>query len=124
MPAGLGVRAGHIEATERMNADQGASAFAIEVEIAHMELLLRSLYALLVVRIDRAGQAILGAVRNLQCVIEILCFDDRQYRAKDLLLGNARLWGDISDNRWLNEVARAMMTAAREQATLALANLN
>ncbi len=43
--AGLGVGSTHIEAAERMRADHGAGALAIEVEIAYVEVATRAVQA-------------------------------------------------------------------------------
>ena len=43
--AGLGVGARHVEAAERMDADQRAGALAVQVEVADEELLARALRA-------------------------------------------------------------------------------
>ena len=36
--AGFGVRAGHIEAAERMGAHQGAGAFSVQIQVPDMEI--------------------------------------------------------------------------------------
>ena len=60
--AGLGVGARHVEAAERVDADQRAGALAVEVEVADEELALAALELLAVARVDGAGQAVLGVV--------------------------------------------------------------
>src|SRR2546423_1465442 len=63
-PARLRVRAAHLEAAERVRADERARALAVEVEIADVKLAARVLQLLAVVRVNRARQPVLRVVRN------------------------------------------------------------
>src|ERR1051325_3137796 len=63
-PARLRVSARHVEAAERMYADERARAFSVEVEMADVNLATRAFEFLAVVRVDRARQSILRVVRN------------------------------------------------------------
>src|SRR5882724_6762097 len=53
--AGFGIRAGHIEASERMRSHDCARAFAIDVEVADVKLADSAVNLLLRVGIDGAG---------------------------------------------------------------------
>ena len=55
-----------------MNADQRARAFAIEVEIADMELAPRAFDLLRIIPVDRAGQTIFGIIGDPQRIVEIV----------------------------------------------------
>src|SRR5205085_6719425 len=56
--AGLRVGAAHVEAAERVRADDRAGALAVDVQVADEELALRALDLLRVLRVHRAGQPV------------------------------------------------------------------
>ena len=107
-----------------MYPDQRAGTFAVEIEIADMELFARLFDAFFVARKERAGQAVLCAIGDRERVREIFRLYHRQHRAENLLLRDPRVWRDIRDDGWLNKVAGTVMTTAYYQATLALADLD
>src|SRR5204863_5524040 len=78
--AGFGIGAGHVEAAERMHADERTGALAIEIEIADEKLFARAVELLLVVGEDRTGESELRVVGDAQCVVEVLRLDDCQHR--------------------------------------------
>jgi hypothetical protein len=58
-------------------------------------------------RPDRAAEAVVGIVGDLDRVVLVLVrvLDDRQHRAEDLLLGDRRLVVHVGEDRGLNEPA-------------------
>src|SRR5262245_22860413 len=58
--SGLRVRAGHVEAAERVDADQSSRALAVEVQVADVELPLAALEPLADSRVERSRQSVLG----------------------------------------------------------------
>src|SRR5215467_3286129 len=66
--AGLRIGAGHVEAAERLYADQRAGAFAVHIQIADEELVLGAADLVRVVAEDRAGEAELRIVGDAQRV--------------------------------------------------------
>src|ERR1700722_19850159 len=89
--ARFGIRSRHIEPTKRMGAPHGARALAIDVQVAHEELLARLADFLPVVGVNRARQSIFGIVRQFQRMIEIARLGHRQHRTKNLLLEDTSL---------------------------------
>src|ERR1700693_747609 len=83
---GLGICARHIESPKRMRAYDRSRAFAIDVEITHVELANGTFDLVARLAVDRSGQAKLGIIRDLQCVIIISGFDNRKHRAENLFL--------------------------------------
>src|SRR5208283_2227340 len=123
--AGLGIGAGHVEAAEGMAADQGAGAFAVEVQVADEEALLGGVDPGRVAGVDGAGEAVLGIVGELQRVVEITGAGHGQDGSEDLLLEEARFRVDVGDEGGLNEIAVAGSgSAAGEQAPLVLPDLD
>ncbi len=57
-------------------------------------------------------------------VVKIFGFDDGQYWPKDFFLGNTRMGVYIGDDGWLDEVARALMSTASDDAPLVLADFD
>ena len=70
--AGLRVGADMLKPPNGCDADQRAGALAVEVEVADVELVARALEPRAVARVDRAGQAVLGVVRDRERVVEVL----------------------------------------------------
>src|ERR1043166_862645 len=88
--AGLRVCTRHVEAAKRMHANQRARALAIEVQIADVKLPACALELRFIAAVNRARQAKLRVVRDLQRVVVILRFDYREHWSKDLLLLDRR----------------------------------
>src|SRR5277367_4894333 len=110
-----------------MGADHGAGALAVDVEVADVEFADGTIDLVLRTGVDRAGQAELGVVCNLECVIEVLRLDYGQYRAKDFFLLKLRLGFDVGNDRGLDEIAFASIlgqTTAGDQAPVFLAVLD
>src|SRR3989338_8120269 len=104
MPSGLRIRSRHIEAPERMHADERPSDLPVDVEIADVERLLRLFHPLPVFRPHSACQTEFGVVRDLEGLIEIIRLDDSEYGTEDLFLSNRRLGTDIGDHRRTDEI--------------------
>ncbi len=66
--AGFGIGAGHVEAAEGVGADHGSGAFAVDVEIAYVELAFGAVDLVAGFGIDGAGQAELGVVGDFQAL--------------------------------------------------------
>ena len=107
-----------------MDADEGACRLAIEVQVADVELLLGTGYALCIVREERTRQAKLGIIGDVQRVVKVSGFDEGQDGAKDFFLRDTCMWVNIGDDGWLNKVAGAGMSTAEDKASLMLANLD
>src|SRR5579863_4967857 len=60
--AGFGIGAGHIESAERMRADHGSGAFAIDVKIADVKFVLGAVDFFGRLGVDGAGEAVVGIV--------------------------------------------------------------
>ena len=94
--AGFGVGAAHIEAAERVNADQRARALAVDVEVADEEFVLGLRDPGRIARVDRAGQAELGPVGDRQRVVEAVGRGSRPAPGRRSLLARARAAGSTS----------------------------
>lgn len=68
--SGLGIRSGHVEAAERMNAYERSGTFTIEIKVADMELLPGQLQMCTVVGEDSAGQTVIGLIGHGQGFFE------------------------------------------------------
>src|ERR1044072_5215862 len=86
-----------------MNANQRAGTLAVEIKIADVKFPARAFELFLVHTVDRASQSELGIIRNLQRVVIILRFDDRQHRTKYFFLFDRRARLHIGNHGWLNE---------------------
>lgn len=105
----------------------GACAFAVEVQVADVEDAPRQLEAFAALAVDGAGQAELSAVGDLKGVRVVVRADQRQDRSENLLLGDARGWGDVAEDGRLDEVAalrRDLRLAAAQQLALLRADLD
>src|ERR1700735_643757 len=69
--AGFAVSAAHVEAAEGMSADHRASALAIEVKIADVELGFGAIELLAGAGVDGAGEAVLGVVGHGEGFVEV-----------------------------------------------------
>src|SRR5258708_6630715 len=110
-----------------MRAYHGAGAFAVEVQVADLQLMPRPLQLLARRGINGAGQAELSVVADLQRVVVVAGFDYGQHQPEDFFLGNARHGCDILDHSGLNEVAFAgflRRTAAEDHAAFLLADVD
>src|SRR5207237_1699550 len=77
--------------------------------------------------IERAGQAELRVVGDVERRVEILSAKRRQHRPEYLFLRDARHRINVADHGWLDEPAALIVgerPAAREQAAFAFANLD
>ena len=72
--ARLGVRSGHVEATEGVRAHHRSSAFPIEIQVAHMETAFGLVQMFRVVGEDRSGKSVLRVVGEFQSMLEIVGF--------------------------------------------------
>ena len=69
--AGLRIGARHVEAAEGMRADHRAGALAVDVQVADVELADGAVDLVARLGVDRAGQAELGVVGDLERVVEV-----------------------------------------------------
>src|SRR5208283_4199529 len=102
-------------------------ALAVEVEIAYVELAHGAIELLARTGIDRAGQAKLGVIGDLQGVIEVARFDHHQHRPKDFFLLELRLRRNVSNYGGLNEITFSSFRVARaagDQASIFFADLD
>src|ERR671933_1548511 len=120
-PARLRVGAAHVEAAEGVCADERARALAVEVEVADVELAARALQLLAVVRVDRAGQAVLRVVGDPDGLVEVARADAGEDGAENLLLLDAVAGLHVGDDGRLDEVPLlAVAAAARDEAAAVL----
>src|SRR5664280_37820 len=111
-PAGLAVRAGHVEAAEGVDADERARALAIDVEVARAEALFRLGDPHAVPAEVRAREAVLARVRELDGVVEIARLGDSQDGPEDLLAEDACGRLHVVKDGGLNEIAGAAVPDA------------
>src|SRR5258706_6278209 len=95
--AGLGIRSRHVEAAERMDANKGAGAFAIEIEITDVKFTARVFQPGFVGRIDRARQAELRVIGYPQSVVIVVGLNHGEDGTKDLFLLDVRTMLYISN---------------------------
>ena len=84
--AGFGIGAGHVEAAEGVGSYHGAGAFAVDVEIAHVEVAAGAVDLVAGLGVDCAGEAELGVVGDFEGVIEAAGFDDGENWSEDFFL--------------------------------------
>src|SRR5689334_7630323 len=104
-----------------------AGAFAIEVKITNMKIAPRLLQALTLAAIDRAGQAELRVVGDIERRIEILSAEGSQHRPEDFFLRDARHRINLANHGWLDEPAALIVSkrpAAGEQFAFPPADLD
>ena len=125
-PAGLRIRARHVEAAERVRADHRARALAVEVQVADEEPLARllELVAGCSRRPRRSGRTA-ESFASCERVVEVVGLRDREHRAEDLFLEDAGLGVDVGDDGRLDEVAVALGgLAAGDEPAFLLADLD
>src|SRR5437660_692496 len=108
-----------------MRAYHRSRRFAVDVQIADVELTLRNLDLVAVVRVHRSSQSEFSVVADAQSVLEIAARNHRQHRTEDLFLRDARHRIDVRDHRWLDVEAVALgATATRDDTSLTAADLD
>ena len=88
--SGLRVRAGHVEAAERVHADERARALAVQVEVADVELALSRARAARgrASRASRSGRTRVSLATR-DALLEAPDLQDREHGAEDLLAREA-----------------------------------
>src|SRR5579863_10104683 len=108
-----------------MRAHQRARALAVHVEVANVEFFLGPLYFFGILRVDRARQAEFAVVGERQRFVEVFGLGDGENGAEDLFAENPRLWSDIRDHGWFDEVTLAFrLRAARHQTAFLLPGID
>src|ERR1700682_3612973 len=102
-----------------MNANEGAGAFAIEIEIADMKLAPRPRKPFFVSTVDSSGQAKLRVIGDAQRVVIVVCFDHREYWSENLLLFNRRAGLYVGNNGWFDKETLFAIRPAAAQNTAA-----
>src|SRR2546423_13184361 len=92
-----------LRAAERQM-DFCADGRSVDVEDARLHVFQRAKSAVRVARVDRRRQAIPDAVGNLNRMIEVATFNDRDHRAEDLFLLDTHSRLHASENRRLDKV--------------------
>src|SRR5690606_35977715 len=110
---GLGVRARHVEAAERLNAHERPRDLAVEVEVPDTELATRPLQPAAVAAEHAAGQGVLRRVGELQCMVVVPSPDNGDDGPEDLLLSYDGVVGHVGEHRRLYVVARAGVLGLR-----------
>ena len=72
LPSAFRIGAGHVEPTERVGTDHRTSALAIQIQVSNVELSPGFLESQSLARVDRAGQAVLSVIGDVNCVIKAL----------------------------------------------------
>src|SRR5208282_6236083 len=117
----------HIETARRMRAYHRSRAFAVQVEIADVELAHRAVEFLPRTGVHRARQSELGVVGDFEGVVEIARLDHNQHRAENFFLLQRRLRLNVGNHGGLNEISLAGTGIARapgDQPSILLANLD
>src|ERR1035437_9309924 len=96
-----------------MRAHHRSGAFAVQVEIAYVELAPGAVEFLARTGVDGAGKSELSVVGDFEGVIEVARLDHHQHWAENLFLLERRLRRDVGDHRGLNEVSFASFGVAR-----------
>src|SRR5689334_7744127 len=84
----LAIRAAHIEPAEWMHANQRPCTLAIEVQIAYVIHPPRHFKTAAIPAVDCSRQAKLGAVGNINRILEIARPDHRQHWPEDFFLSD------------------------------------
>src|SRR5690625_2842974 len=87
--AGFGVRTGHLEAAERLVADNRSCTASVEVQVADHEIAAGLFDVFAVLRYYRPGQTVIRSVRIFDCLIEVLRRRKADERAEYLFLHDA-----------------------------------
>ncbi|CDN43862.1 hypothetical protein BN871_DS_00070 [Paenibacillus sp. P22] len=123
--ARLGIGARHVEAAERMDPDESAGAFAVEVQVAGKKFAAGLLQVLPAARYDRSSKAVIRIVGEFERLVEGGRLDERDNRPEDFFLRDAGLGVHVGENRRLDEIAgRIAGAAARHEPALLLADLD
>src|SRR5205807_10034913 len=85
-PPGLRIGARHIESAERMRSCNSARAFAVDIQIAHVEFTNGPVNLVTRLRVDRSGQSKLRIIGDLEPVVEVSRFDHHQHWPENFLL--------------------------------------
>src|SRR5579864_6458525 len=110
-----------------MRADHGASALAVDIQVADVEFADGAIDLVARLGVDRASEAEFGIVGDFEGVVEAASLDDREYRAEDFFLLKLGFRRNVGDDSRLDEVAFAgfrIALAAGDQASIFLALLD
>ena len=110
-----------------MRTNHRSRAFAIDVQIADVEVADGAVDLVARLRVDRASKAELGVVGDFECVIESARLNDRQYGSENFLLLEFRFWRECLRIPWADEITFSGFggaLAAGEKATIFFALLN
>src|SRR6185369_8156187 len=95
-----------------------ARAFAVQIQIADMKLFARAMQFCFVAAIDSTSKTKLRVVRDLECIVVILCLDHGEHWTKDLFLLDRRTWLDVCNHcRFDEEALLAIRTTAGHDAS-------
>src|SRR6185503_10173767 len=86
-----------------MNINVCPCAFAIQVQVADVEIMPCLFEPLPLLTINSPRQSELGVVRDIESRVEIFSLEGCQHGAENLFLRDARHWINIADDRWLDE---------------------
>src|SRR5258708_40199869 len=100
-----------------MRAYHRSRAFAVQVEVAYVELAHSAIEFLARAGVNGTGQTKLGVVGDFERMIEVARFDHHQHWAKDFFLLERRLRWDVGNHRGLNKVAVFITRAGVARAT-------
>src|SRR5215213_5586181 len=110
-----------------MHVHQRACAFAIDVQVADMEVAPSAFQAVAFGGIERASQPVDRVIGNVQSLVHIFGFDDGQHRTEDFFLRDAGFRINVSDDGGLDEEAFAghrVAFAANDGAAFLFANFD
>src|SRR5437764_10436514 len=95
-----------------MCADNCTGAFAVDVEIADVELAHRHFNLVARSGINRTGQAELGIVCDIERLLKVARFNHRKHRTENFFLLELRFRLNICDYGWLDEITFTRISGA------------
>ena len=102
--AGLGAATAHLESAEWVPPDDRAGAGAIDVNIPGFDLRSGALDVGWTAREKSGGERVIGAVRDLDCFIEIARSQNAENRSENFFASNAHVRLHIDKDCRRNEV--------------------
>src|SRR5262245_21843954 len=86
-----------------MHTHKRARTLAIQIQIADMKLFTRAMQLCFVATVDGSGETKLRVVRDLECVVVVLCLDHCQHWTKDFFLLDRRTCFHVRYHSRLNK---------------------
>src|SRR5207245_568721 len=103
--ARLGADSGHLESAKGLTLNESAGDFAVDVQVADLELALGPGDVLRAARKDATGQGVGRAVGDGESLAQVAGFQNGKHGSEDLLLSDDRLGIDVGKNIWRDKVS-------------------